>query len=246
MLAAFGAGITVQRQQSDDGIWGRRVEITGPAVLTATEIIVPRDFSSAAFPLVAATLVPGSDIILPGVGLNPLRSGLLDILGDMGASVEVRNAREEAGEPVGDLHIRSADLRAVTPDPALAPRLIDEYPLLFVAAACATGTSVFTGLGELRVKESDRIAAMAKGLAANGVRVEETPDGLVVEGCAGPPPGGGSVVTESDHRIAMAFLVLGAVAEQPVTIDDGGMIDTSFPGFIQLMNALGCRMSESQ
>lgn len=246
MLAAMGAEINVERQQNDDGSWGREIQLTGPARLTATKIIVPHDFSSAAFPLVAAILVPGSDILLPGVGMNPLRNGLLDILGEMGAAVEVSNLREEAGEPVGDLHVRSADLRAVTPGPLLAPRLIDEYPLLFVAAACARGTSVFTGLGELRVKESDRIKAMAAGLAANGVVVEETPDGLVIEGCDGAPPGGGSVATQSDHRIAMAMLVLGAVAESPVTIDDAGMIDTSFPGFIELMNSLGCRMGESQ
>ncbi len=246
MLAAFGADITVERQKNDDGTCGRRIEITGPAALTATEIIVPRDFSSAAFPLVAATLVPGSEILLPGVGLNPLRSGLLDILDPMGAAVEVSNVRDETGEPVADLRVRSAELQAVTPDPALAPRLIDEYPLLFVAAACASGTSVFRGLGELRVKESDRIRAMAEGLAANGVTVEETPDGLVIEGCAGPPPGGGSVATNSDHRVAMALLVLGAVATSPVCIDDGAMIDTSFPGFTDLMNGLGCCMGESQ
>ncbi len=242
MLAAFGADIVVEQRQNDDGTCGRRIEITGQTPLTATKIIVPRDFSSAAFPLVAALLVPGSDIAIPGVGMNPLRIGLLDILGHMGAAIGISNQRQEAGEPVGDLSVTSAALKAVTPDPALAPRLIDEYPLLFVAAASASGTSVFRGLGELRVKESDRISAMAAGLAANGVVVEELEDGLVIHGCGGAPPGGGSVVADGDHRIAMAFLVLGAVAQNPVTLDDAGMIATSFPGFIELMNDLGCQI----
>ena len=242
MLAAFGAEISVERRQNEDGTCGRRIEVTGETPLTATKIIVPRDFSSAAFPLVAALLVPGSDIVIPGVGINPLRTGLLEILGDMGAVIDVGNQQEEAGEPVGDLRVKSAGLKAVTPDPALAPRLIDEYPLLFVAAASATGTSAFRGLGELRVKESDRISAMAAGLAANGVQVEEMEDGLVIHGCCGAPPGGGSVAAHGDHRIAMAFLVLGAVAQNPVTLDDAGMIATSFPGFIELMNGLGCRI----
>ena len=242
MLAAFGAEISVERRQNEDGTCGRRIEVTGETPLTATKIIVPRDFSSAAFPLVAALLVPGSDIVIPGVGINPLRTGLLEILGDMGAVIDVGNQQEEAGEPVGDLRVKSAGLKAVTPDPALAPRLIDEYPLLFVAAASATGTSAFRGLGELRVKESDRISAMAAGLAANGVQVEEMEDGLVIHGCCGAPPGGGSVAAHGDHRIAMAFLVLGAVAQNPVTLDDAAMIATSFPGFIELMNGLGCRI----
>ena len=248
MLAAFGADITVEQQQNKDGTCGRRIEITGKTPLTATKIIVPRDFSSAAFPLVAALLVPGSDIVIPGVGINPLRTGLLEILGHMGAVIGIVNQREEAGEPIGDLHVKSGGLKAVTPDAALAPRLIDEYPLLFVAAASASGTSVFRGLGELRVKESDRISAMVAGLAANGVAVEELEDGLVIEGCGGilpgggRPPGGGSVAAHGDHRVAMAFLVLGAVAQNPVTLDDAAMIATSFPGFIELMNGLGCRM----
>ena len=242
MLAAFGAEIAVERRQNENGTWGRKIQITGQTPLAATKIIVPRDFSSAAFPLVAALLVPRSDIVIPGVGMNPLRTGLLDILGDMGAVIDVGNQREEAGEPVGDLRVKSAALEAVTPDPALAPRLIDEYPLLFVAAACVSGTSAFRGLGELRVKESDRISAMVAGLAVNGVHVEEMEDGLVIHGCGGAPPGGGSVVAHGDHRIAMAFLVLGAVAQNPVTLDDAGMIATSFPGFIELMNGLGCRI----
>lgn len=253
MLAAFGADITSERLSHGDGRWGREIEISGPARLTATNIIVPRDFSSAAFPLVAASLVPGSEIEIPSVGMNLLRTGLLDILRDMGSAVEITNARTEAGEPLADLLVRSTPLKAVTPDPALAPRLIDEYPLLFVAAACAEGTSVFRGLGELRVKESDRITAMAKGLEANGVTVEEFEDGIRIEGCGGVsspgggrPPGGGKVEAHHDHRIAMAFLVLGAVAEKPVTLDDASMIATSFPGFIPLMNGLGCNMSESQ
>lgn len=235
MLRHFGAEITVKVDR--DG--GLEVSLVGQPELSGREIAVPADISSAAFPIVAALIVPGSEITLSGVGLNPRRTGLLETLGEMGASVEIRGERDVAGEPVADLHVRSGALHGVEVPAARAPSMIDEYPVLAVAAAFAAGRTVMRGIGELRVKESDRLAAVARGLAACGVEVEEGPDSLIVHGRGGEVPGGATIRTDLDHRIAMSFLVMGSASGRPVTIDDAGPIETSFPGFVQLMNGLG-------
>lgn len=237
MLAAFGADISVD--ELGDG--ARRIRLTGKPDLKADRIDVPVDISSAAFMIVAASIVPGSEVRLPRVGMNPTRTGILDILHMMGADIAFENQASGSGEPLADLVIRSAPLKGVTPDPAIAPRLIDEFPILFVAAACAEGRSEFRGLGELRVKESDRIRTMAKGLAACGIEVEELDDGLVVTGLGGGtrPKGGVMVASALDHRIAMSLLVLGMVAEDAVIVDDVEPVATSFPDFFTLMNGLG-------
>ena len=176
---------------------------------------------------------------MEGLGLNPHRTGLYDTLREMGASIEVLNAREEAGEPVGDLRVRAGTLRGVEVPASRAPSMIDEYPILAVAAAFAEGRTVMRGLAELRVKESDRLAAIAEGLARCGVTVDAGPDSLTVEGLGTAPKGGATIATHLDHRIAMAFLALGIAAREPVTVDDATPIETSFPGFAALMNRLG-------
>ena len=240
MLRWFGAEVTVQ-----DTARGRRISLIGRPELVARDVAVPADISSAAFPLVAALLVPGSDVTLKDVGLNPLRAGILTTLREMGAEIAVLGAREEAGEPVADLRVTAGPLKGVTVPAERAPSMIDEYPILAVAAALAEGETRMEGLEELRVKESDRLAAMARGLAAAGVKVEEGPDYLVVTGSGGKPPRGGCTVTvDLDHRIAMAFLVLGLVTEQPVTIDDGDAMATSFPGFAAMMQGLGADIAD--
>lgn len=241
MLAAFGAEL---RSEALDG--GHAVTVTGEPELTAQAVGIARDPSSAAFPLVAALIVPGSRIVLPGVGVNPLRIGLLDTLADMGAKIAYENRREEAGEPLADLVVEAGPLKGVEVPAGRAPAMIDEYPILAVAAACAEGRTVMRGLAELRVKESDRLATMAEGLAACGVEVEAGDDYLVVEGQGRPPAGGATVPSRLDHRIAMAFLVLGFAAERPVSIDDGGPIETSFPGFAALMGGIGAEIGPSQ
>ena len=241
MLAAFGAEL---RSEALDG--GHAVTVTGEPELTAQAVGIARDPSSAAFPLVAALVVPGSRIVLPGVGVNPLRIGLLDTLAEMGAKIAYENRREEAGEPLADLVVEAGPLKGVEVPAGRAPAMIDEYPILAVAAACAEGRTVMRGLAELRVKESDRLAAMAEGLAACGVEVEAGDDYLVVEGQGRPPAGGATVPSRLDHRIAMAFLVLGFAAERPVSIDDGGPIETSFPGFAALMGGIGAEIGPSQ
>lgn len=215
--------------------------LSGGHRLTATDIAVPSDFSSAAFFLVAASLVPGSDLTLEGVGMNPRRTGLLDALRLMGARIEVRNAREEGGEPVADLRARfSPALRGIEVPPARAASMIDEYPVLAVVAAFAEGPTIMRGVAELRVKECDRIDAMARGLRAAGVEVEEGPDWWIVHGRGhGDVAGGVTVETRLDHRIAMSFLVLGLATARPVTVDDGAVIATSFPVFEALMRGLG-------
>lgn len=238
MLAAMGADVQVSEQAG-----GRMVSIEGLPELRPVSFSVPGDISSAAFVLVAASIVPGSDVILEGIGLNPLRTGILSALRSMGADIEIVRESTLGGEPVGDIRVRAAELKA-TSDVGVDPStMIDEFPVLFCAAAVAVGTSRFTGLEELRVKESDRLAAMAAGLAANGVKVEETPDGLIVHGMGGKVPGGGAVQTHLDHRIAMSFAVLGQMATHPVTIDDAAPIQTSFPSFIDLMTDLGAGLS---
>ncbi|MDX2236690.1 MAG: 3-phosphoshikimate 1-carboxyvinyltransferase [Hyphomonadaceae bacterium] len=233
MLRAFGAA--VESHPHEDGAI---IRLQGKQSLHGAIVRVPGDPSSAAFPLVAALITPGSAVRIDGVLLNPLRAGLFETLIEMGADLTIENAREESGEPVGDLVARASRLKGVVVPPARAPSMIDEYPILAVAAAFAEGETVMRGIGELRVKESDRIAVMAVGLSACGVDVREEPDGLIVRG-AQSVRGGAAVETHGDHRIAMAHLVLGLAAQRPVAVDEAGMIATSFPGFADLMRGLG-------
>ncbi|APL93849.1 3-phosphoshikimate 1-carboxyvinyltransferase [Sphingobium indicum] len=236
MLKGFGADLHVEVE----GDGARIVTLRGEAELRPQSITVPGDPSSAAFPMVAALLVPGSKVAIANVGLNATRAGLIDLLREMGGDIVVENPREVGGEPVGDLVITASTLQGVEPDPARAPSMIDEYPVTFIAAALAEGRSTFRGLEELRVKESDRIATMAAGLRAIGVTVEELEDGIVIEGSGGAPlPGGGPVATKLDHRIAMSFAVAGLVSSNGVTIDDMRPVATSFPGFTALLHSLG-------
>ena len=236
MLAGFGATIT-----TEDTPEGRVITLNGQPDLIPQGIAVPRDPSSAAFPVCAAILTPGSDVLVPNIGLNPTRAGLFTTLREMGAELEYENLREEGGEPVADLRARfSPDLRGVEVPPARAASMIDEYPVLSVVAAFATGQTVMRGVRELRVKESDRIAAMAAGLRAGGVTVEDGPDWWIVHGLGhGNVPGGQTCESHLDHRIAMSFLVMGMAAQAPVSVDDAGPIATSFPVFEPLMAALG-------
>jgi 3-phosphoshikimate 1-carboxyvinyltransferase len=240
MLRHFGAAVMVEPEESG----GRRVTVEGFPELTAAPITVPGDPSSAAFPLVAALIVAGSDVIIEGVGINPLRTGLLECLHEMGADITLLNQRDEGGEPVADIRARAGTLMGTDIPAERAPRMIDEYPILAVAAACARGRTVMRGLAELRVKESDRLAAIATGLDHCGVRVAVEGDDLVVEGADNFPAGGAMIETRLDHRIAMAFLVLGLAANEPVRIDDAAPIATSFPGFVQLINSLGGAIAE--
>jgi 3-phosphoshikimate 1-carboxyvinyltransferase len=242
MLAGFGADISIEETGE-----GRVITLTGQPELQAQDIVVPRDPSSAAFPVCAALIVEGSDVLVPGIGLNPTRNGLFTTLREMGADLTYENERVEGGEPVADLRARySPDMVGVTVPPERAASMIDEYPVLSVVAANATGKTVMRGVKELRVKECDRIDAMARGLQANGVTVEEAEDMLTVTGQgAGSVTGGGMCKTHLDHRIAMSFMVLGMASQQPVSIDDGGPITTSFPIFEPLMAKLGARLERS-
>jgi 3-phosphoshikimate 1-carboxyvinyltransferase len=238
MLAHFGAQVRVEQMAKG----GRRITLTGQPELKPRPIVVPADPSSAAFPLVAALLVPGSDVILEGVMMNPSRAGLFTTLLDMGAAIERLDMRNEGGEDVADLRVRAGALRGVDVPAERAPSMIDEYPILAAAAAFAEGTTRMRGLKELRVKESDRLAATAALLRVNGVVVEIEGDDLIVRG-KGRAPGGGTVATHMDHRIAMSAIVLGLGSERPVQIDDGTFIATSFPGFVDLMRGLGADLS---
>ncbi|MEH6786761.1 MAG: 3-phosphoshikimate 1-carboxyvinyltransferase [Paracoccus sp. (in: a-proteobacteria)] len=233
MLAGFGAQI---RTETTDQ--GHVVTLAGRPDLRAQPVAVPRDPSSAAFPVAAALIVPGSQVRVPGVSRNRTRDGLYVTLLEMGADIAFENEREEGGEPVADLVVRHGPLTGVTVPADRAASMIDEFPILSVIAAFAEGRTVMNGVAELRVKESDRIDAMARGLAANGVEVEETRDTMVVHGMA-TVPGGASVVTHLDHRIAMSFLILGLAAQAPVSIDDASPIATSFPDFLPLIQGLG-------
>jgi 3-phosphoshikimate 1-carboxyvinyltransferase len=218
---------------------GRAIAVTGQVELKPARIAVPADPSSAAFPVVAALLVPDSEISLHGILMNPTRAGLYATLIEMGASIDIRNMRESGGEPVADLVVRSSALKGVDVPAERAPSMIDEYPVLAVAAAFAEGRTVMRGLSELKVKESDRLSAIAIGLNACGAKVEVDGDTLIVEGRGGGPDGGATIETQMDHRIAMSFLVMGLAAREPVVIDDVSMIATSFPTFVDSMRALG-------
>lgn len=236
MLKGFGAELDVEIES--DGT--RIITLRGEVELQPLSIMVPGDPSSAAFPMVAALLVPGSRVTITNVGLNATRAGLIELLRAMGGDILIENPREVGGEPVGDLIVSASSLKGIEPDSALAPSMIDEYPVAFIAAALAEGRSVFRGLEELRVKESDRIATMAEGLRAIGVAVEELEDGIVIEGSGGKPlTGGGPIATRLDHRIAMSFAIAGLISANGVTIDDMRPVATSFPGFTALLRALG-------
>lgn len=231
MLRHFGATVRVAVEGH-----GRIIELDGQPELRAAPVMVPGDPSSAAFFVVAALIVPGSRLVVENVGLNPLRTGLFETLREMGAALTVSNARTEGGEPVGDLVLRAGELRAVDVPASRAPAMIDEYPILAVAAAHAHGVSRFRGLGELRVKESDRLAGTEALLEAAGVKVEIEGDDMLVHGAPGAVAGGGLVATQMDHRLAMSALVMGLATHAPMTVDDGGFIATSFPNFVGLMN----------
>jgi 3-phosphoshikimate 1-carboxyvinyltransferase len=240
MLRHFGATVQVTLAGA-----GRIIQLHGQPELIAADVVVPGDSSSAAFPLVAALLVPGSHLTITGVGLNPLRTGLLATLAEMGADIRIENRRIEGGEPVGDVIATHGPLTAISVPPERAPSMIDEYPILAVAAAGAEGITRMRGLKELRVKESDRLSATAAMLYANGVRVEIESDDLIVHGMPGRIPGGATVATHMDHRLAMSALVFGLAASAPIAVDDAAFIDTSFPGFSALMDGVGARLTSA-
>jgi 3-phosphoshikimate 1-carboxyvinyltransferase len=238
MLRHFGADIV----SSQEGSHGRRIELSGQPELHGAEVAVPADPSSAAFPLVAALIVEGSDLVLSDVMTNRLRTGLFTTLHEMGGKIEESDVRSDAGEPMARLRVRASKLRGIEVPPERAPSMIDEYMVLAVAASFAEGTTIMRGLQELRVKESDRLEATAAMLRVNGVKVEISGDDLIVEG-RGHVPGGGLVATHMDHRIAMSALVMGLASDKPVGVDDTGFIATSFPDFIPMMRSIGADFS---
>ena len=241
MLRGFGAELGVE-----DTAEGRMITLAGQPELRPQSVSVPRDPSSAAFPVCAALIVEGSEILVPGVSQNPTRNGLFTTLVEMGADIGFLNPREEGGEPVADLRVRASALKGIKVPEARAASMIDEYPILAAVAAFAEGTTVMRGVKELRVKESDRIDAMARGLEACGVRVEEEEDMLIVHGMGpGGVPGGATAATHLDHRIAMSFLILGLASKRPVSVDDGSPIATSFPTFESLMTGLGASIARA-
>jgi 3-phosphoshikimate 1-carboxyvinyltransferase len=238
LLVHFGAEVKIE----PEGAHGRRITLIGEPELTPAPVVVPADPSSAAFPMVAALIVPGSEVLLTDVMTNPLRTGLITTLREMGADIEAVNVRGDVGEELADFRVRATALKGVDVPAERAPSMIDEYPVLAVAASFAEGTTRMRGLKELRVKESDRLAAVADGLRANGVAFEIEGDDLIVHG-KGRALGGGEVVTHMDHRIAMAFLVMGLASDQPVGVDDTSFIATSFPIFVPMMRGLGAELS---
>ena len=241
MLKAFGATIETDVSNSL-----RTIRLMGEPELKPQTIAVPRDPSSAAFPVVAGLITEGSEILIPQIGQNPTRNGLFQTLVEMGADLTLENQRIEGGEPVADIRVRFSSLTGIEVPPERAATMIDEYPILSVAAANATGKTVMRGVKELRVKECDRIDAMARGLEANGVRIEEDEDTLIVHGMgSGGVPGGATVDTRLDHRIAMSFLIAGLASQKPVTLDDARPILTSFPNFLPLMRDLGADFQDA-
>lgn len=231
MLRGFGVDVQVEENDGD-----RIITVHGPCDLNPCDITVPGDPSSAAFFAVAASIIPGSDLVIENVGLNPTRNGIYRVLEQMGADIEYLDEREVGGEPVADLRVRYASLNGIEVDPDIAPSMIDEFPVLFVAAALALGTTVTSGLEELRVKESDRLSAMAAALKLAGVSIEERDDGLVIHGTGGKPlSGGGPITTHLDHRIAMSMAVAGLASDNGVEIDTTEPIATSFPNFTELL-----------
>lgn len=238
MLRHFGASLSVTPTEI-----GEAIEVTGKAQLKGQNIVVPADISSAAFPMIAALIRPGSSIALNNVGINPRRAGLIHTLQEMGADITLQNTRTSCGEQVADLVVQAGTLEGITVPASRVPSMVDEYPALAMAAACAEGTTRMQNLGELRVKESDRLTLVAQGLKACGANVEIEGDDLIVHGNGKPPKGGATIETAMDHRIAMSFLVLGAATQDPVRIDDGNFIATSFPGFANVMNGLGTKIT---
>jgi 3-phosphoshikimate 1-carboxyvinyltransferase len=235
MLAAFGADVSIEPLDK-----GEAIQVTGEVELVPCNVEVPRDPSSAAFAIVAGLIVPGSVVNIPSILLNSRRTGFIKTLIEMGADIVIENEHESGGETIGDLRVRASPLRGVEVPPDRAPSMIDEYPILAVAAAFAEGKTEMHGLDELRVKESDRLAAIAAGLSANGLIVSETSDSLTIEGRGiDGVPGGARVATQRDHRIAMSFLAMGLGSKNPVSVDDTSMIATSFPEFEKLMRDLG-------
>ena len=239
MLRHFG--VSVEQEILDDG--AHKVTLTGGTDLIAKDILVPRDPSSAAFVIVAALLTQGSDVTLPAIGMNPQRTGLITTLIEMGGDISLSNLRLEGGEEVADIRVRASQLHGIDVPPARAASMIDEYPILSVAASMATGTTMMTGVAELRVKETDRIAVMADGLAACGVDVTQGADFMSVTGASRPPEGGAIINSQHDHRIGMSFLVLGMISQQPIQVDDVETINTSFPDFAGKMNAIGAAIT---
>ena len=245
LLRHFGAAVRIEEtttEEIDETKLSYAVSVVGQPELTARDVAVPGDPSSAAFPIVAALLAEDADVTIGNVGINPLRTGLYETLREMGADIAFENQRQQGGEIVADIRAKSSRLRGVTVPASRAPAMIDEYPILAVAAAFAEGQTVMQGLAELRVKESDRLSAIAKGLAACGAKSEVSGDTLRVDGTGARVPGDAKIDTGMDHRIAMAFLVMGVAARDKVVIDDDAMIATSFPGFAELMNSLGASM----
>ena len=236
MLKAFGADISVEKDSQGVNI----ITLKGGKRLSACSVVVPADISSAAFPIVAALITPDSEIVLPDIGINPLRTGILDVLLEMGADITFENKREIAEEPVADLHVRSSSLKGVDVPAEKAPSMIDEYPILAVAAAFAEGETRLNGLAELKVKESNRLQAIVEGLTRNGVNASALPDDSIrITGTGNNVHGGGLIEAKLDHRIAMSFMVMGTASKKPVTIDDVSSVATSFPEFISLMNKAG-------
>jgi 3-phosphoshikimate 1-carboxyvinyltransferase len=242
MLSYFGAEISTKKIKNGS----RKIILVGQPELTGRRIIIPGDISSAAFIIVGALITPGSNVEIKNVGINPLRTGLLDSLNEMGADLKILKVRENTNEQVADIQIKYKQLKGVTIAADRAPSMIDEYPILSIAASVAQGTSVFEGVGELRVKESDRLTAMAEGLKDCGVMTNTTTNSLTITGTGGRPLGGVTIASQLDHRIAMSYLVLGLVSKNPISIDDADPIETSFPGFINLMNQLGANMEFRQ
>jgi 3-phosphoshikimate 1-carboxyvinyltransferase len=241
ILRSFGAKIIVEKREDGADV----ISIAGKPKLRAQDISVPADPSSAAFPLVAALLCPESRVTLRHVGINPRRAGLIEVLRAMGGEIAIENQRIEGGEAVADLVVSGSSLSGVEVAAKHAPSMIDEYPILSIAAACAKGVTRMRGLGELRIKESDRLSLMAQGLSQCGVKVGVEGDDLIVFGTGSLPYGGVIIETAMDHRIAMSFLVLGSHSQEPIGIDDSRYIATSFPDFVSMMNALGAKISSS-